>query len=145
EKIRLARYKQHTIEVVVDRIVLRPDIRSRLADSLETAMGLTNGVFDVEIIDGETHSFSQNFACLNCGISFEELAPRQFSFNTPYGACPACAGLGTKLEVDPELVIPDPDLSVSEGAISPWSGGRLEYFDRMVEAVCEHFGIDATK
>src|SRR5438309_5287328 len=103
EKIRLARYKQHTIEVVVDRIALRPDIRSRLADSLETAMGLTNGVVDVEIIDGETHSFSQNFACLYCGFSFEELAPRQFSFNTPYGACPSCVCLGPKLEFDPEL------------------------------------------
>jgi excinuclease ABC subunit A len=153
EKVRLARYKQHTIEVVVDRIVLRPDIRSRLADSLETAMGLTQGVVDVEIVAaedaangaGERHSFSQNFACLHCGISFEELAPRQFSFNTPYGACSHCTGLGSKLEVDPELVVPDPDLSVSEGAIHPWSGNRLEYFDRMLEAVCEHFGIDASK
>ncbi len=155
EKIRLARYKQHTIEVVVDRIVLREDIRSRLADSLETAMGLTTGVVDVEIGTGddpspngsesERHSFSQNFACLNCGISFEELAPRQFSFNTPYGACTHCAGLGSKLEVDHELVVPDPDLSVSEGALSPWSGARLEYFDRMLEAVCENFGIDDTK
>ena len=150
EKIRLARYKQHTIEVVVDRIALKDGIRSRLADSLETAMGLTNGVVDVEAVTSdnggsERHSFSQNFACLNCGLSFEELAPRQFSFNTPYGACPACAGLGTKLEVDPELVIPDPDLSLNEGAISPWSGARLEYFDRMVEAVCEHFGIDPSK
>ncbi|MEX2537762.1 MAG: excinuclease ABC subunit UvrA [Actinomycetota bacterium] len=158
EKIRLARYKQHTIEVVVDRIVIRDDIRSRLADSLETAMGLTQGVVDVEIPgepengngngngnEAERHSFSQNFACLNCGISFEELAPRQFSFNTPYGACSRCAGLGSKLEVDPELVVPDPDLSVSEGAISPWAGARLEYFDRMLEAVCEHFGIDETR
>jgi excinuclease ABC subunit A len=150
EKIRLERYKQHTIEVVVDRIVLKDGIRSRLADSLETAMGLTQGVVDVEVVDAkgattEAHSFSQNFACLHCGISFEELAPRQFSFNTPYGACPHCAGLGNKLEVDPEIVIPDDDLSVSEGAISPWAGGRLEYFERMLEAVCEHFGIDATK
>ena len=150
EKIRLERYKQHTIEVVVDRIVLKSGIRSRLADSLETAMGLTQGVVDVEVLQegsdsGEVHSFSQNFACLHCGLSFEELAPRQFSFNTPYGACSYCAGLGSKLEVDPELVVPDPDLSVSEGAISPWSGGRLEYFERMLEAVCEHFGIDETK
>src|SRR6267378_2499153 len=101
EKIRLARYKQHTIEVVVDRIVLKEGIRSRLADSLETAMGLTNGVVDVEVPSrddngAERHSFSQNFACLNCGISFEDLAPRQFSFNTPYGACAACVGLGTR-------------------------------------------------
>jgi excinuclease ABC subunit A len=155
EKIRLARYKQHTIEVVVDRIVLKPDIRSRLADSLETAMGLTQGVVDVEVVEsdgsapngsgGERHSFSQNFACLNCGISFEELAPRQFSFNTPYGACSHCTGLGSRLEVDPELVVSDPDLSVSEGAIHPWSGNRLEYFDRMLESVCDHFGIDSTK
>jgi excinuclease ABC subunit A len=150
EKIRLERYKQHTIEVVVDRIVLKSGVRSRLADSLETAMGLTQGVVDVEVVtdegaDGEIHSFSQNFACLNCGISFEELAPRQFSFNTPYGACSHCAGLGNKLEVDPEIVVSDPDLSVSEGAIGPWAGGRLEYFERMLEAVCEHFGIDDKK
>src|SRR5438309_7345795 len=125
EKIRLARYKQHTIEVVVDRIVLKEGVRSRLADSLETAMGLTNGAVDVEIPSKddnapERHSFSQNFACLFCGISFEELAPRQFSFNTPYGACSNCAGLGSKLEVDPELVA-DAELSVSEGALTPWS------------------------
>jgi excinuclease ABC subunit A len=149
EKIRLERYKQHTIEVVVDRIVLKKGIRSRLNDSLETAMGLTQGVVDVEIVrddgENETHPFSQNFACLNCGISFEELAPRQFSFNTPYGACSHCAGLGNKLEVDPDIVVSDPDLSVSEGAISPWAGGRLEYFERMLEAVCEHFSIDETK
>ena len=150
EKIRLERYKQHTIEVVVDRIALKEGIRSRLADSLETAMGLTQGVVDVEVVNGdggngERHSFSQNFACLNCGISFEELAPRQFSFNTPYGACSHCTGLGSRLEVDPELVVSDPDLSVSEGAIHPWSGNRLEYFDRMLDAVCEHFGIDSTK
>ncbi len=150
EKIKLERYKQHTIEVVVDRIVLKDGIRSRLADSLETAMGLTQGAVDVEVVDAkaetiESHSFSQNFACLHCGISFEELAPRQFSFNTPYGACSHCAGLGNKLEVDPEIVISDPDLSVSEGAISPWAGGRLEYFERMLEAVSEHFGIDDSK
>jgi excinuclease ABC subunit A len=151
EKIRLARYKQHTIEVVVDRIVLKEGVRSRLADSLETAMGLTNGVVDVDMPNGEgpnngaeRHSFSQNFACLSCGISFEELAPRQFSFNTPYGACSNCAGLGSKLEVDPELVA-DNELSISEGAITPWYGNRVEYFTKMLEAVCEHFGIDDTK
>jgi excinuclease ABC subunit A len=143
EKIRLARYKQHTIEVVVDRIVLKDGIRSRLHDSLETAMELTNGVVDVETQpDGQRHSFSQHFACLHCGISFEELAPRQFSFNTPYGACSHCVGLGNKLEVDPDLVVDDPEKSVSEGAIGPWSGRTLEYFARMLEAVCTTFKID---
>jgi excinuclease ABC subunit A len=154
EKIRLARYKQHTIEVVVDRIVLKEGVRSRLADSLETAMDLTNGIVDVEATpqrsgganadERERHSFSQNFACLYCGISFDELAPRQFSFNTPYGACPSCAGLGSKLEVDPELVA-DAELSVSAGALTPWGGNRVEYFAKMVEAVCEHFGINDSK
>jgi excinuclease ABC subunit A len=143
EKIRLARYKQHTIEVIVDRIVLKEGVRARVNDSLETAMGLTTGVVMVEVVDGETHQFSQNFACMNCGISFEELAPRMFSFNTPYGACPHCTGLGAKLEVDPGLVVTDHDLSVGEGAIGPWSGGRLEYFERMLEAACEHFKIDS--
>ena len=147
ESIRLERYKQHTIEVVIDRIVLKSGIRSRLHDSLETAFDLTTGVADVETVpkDGEPelHTFSQNFACTNCGISFDELAPRQFSFNTPYGACQRCTGIGTHLEIDPELVITDEDLSVSQGVISPWYGTRVEYFVRMVEAVCEHFGIDA--
>ncbi|HVE91159.1 MAG TPA: excinuclease ABC subunit UvrA [Actinomycetota bacterium] len=143
EKIRLERYKQHTIEVVVDRIVLKKGIRSRLADSLETATGLTNGIVTVEQVDGESQTFSQHFACMSCGISFDELAPRMFSFNTPYGACPRCTGLGTRLEVDPSLIVADPDLSVSEGAIGPWAGARLEYFDRLLAAVCDEFGIDA--
>jgi len=143
EKIRLERYKQHTIEVIVDRLVLKEGIRSRLHDSLETAAELTNGTVVLEEVDGEAHTFSQNFSCIACGISFEEPAPRMFSFNTPYGACPRCSGLGTRLEVDPELIVADPDLSISEGAIGPWAGGRLEYFDRLLESVCREFRIDA--
>jgi excinuclease ABC subunit A len=141
EKIRLERYKQHSVEVIVDRLALREGIQTRLHDSLETAMSLTTGVVMVEPEGGEPQTFSQNFACTSCGLSFEEPAPRMFSFNTPYGACPSCAGLGSKLEVDPSLVVTDPDLSVDEGALSPWSGS-VEYYARLVDAVCDHYGID---
>src|SRR4030081_1402113 len=122
----------HTIEVVVDRLVRRPGIERRLTDSLETALRLAEGVAEVEIVaregedavDGETLTFSQHLACAHCGLSFDELAPRNFSFNSPYGACERCDGLGTRFEVDPELVVPDPDLSLSEGAVAPWTGFR---------------------
>src|SRR5436309_10398423 len=135
---RLARYEQHTIEVVVDRLVRRPGIERRLTDSLETALRLAEGVAEVELVkrDGEEGedeilTFSQHMACPVCGRSFDELAPRNFSFNSPYGACPHCAGLGTKFEVDPELVVPNPDLSIVDGAIAPWSGNKTEYFGRV--------------
>ncbi|HMC79007.1 MAG TPA: excinuclease ABC subunit UvrA, partial [Acidimicrobiia bacterium] len=142
ESIKLDKYYKHDIEVIVDRLVLKPDIGRRLADSVETALGLTEGIVGVELVDsGETMLFSERAACLECGISFDELAPRNFSFNTPYGACPRCDGIGTHLEVDPELVVPDPDRSIFGGAISPWSSGRLEYFDRMLEAVAETYGF----
>ncbi|MBI3928141.1 MAG: excinuclease ABC subunit UvrA [Armatimonadetes bacterium] len=121
EEITLERYRQHTIEAVVDRLVVRPGIRSRLADSLETALALSGGtVLAVEIDAEREHLFSQHLACVDCNLSFEELAPRLFSFNSPYGACPTCMGLGFLPELDPALVIPDPQLSVSEGAIAPW-------------------------
>jgi excinuclease ABC subunit A len=144
--VNLARYEQHTIEVVVDRLIRRKDIRRRLTESLETALGLADGVAEVVVVgeDGEEQeaiTFSQHLACTHCGTSFEEPSPRNFSFNSPYGACPACAGLGTKFEVDPDLVVPDPTLSLAEGALAPWSGARSEYFKRVVEAVADLGGF----
>jgi excinuclease ABC subunit A len=144
---RLARYEQHTIEVVVDRLVRRPGIERRLTDSLETALRLAEGVAEVEIVpkegevQAETLTFSQHLACTHCGLSFDELAPRNFSFNSPYGACERCDGLGTRFEVDPELVVGDEDLSLSEGVIAPWSGFRGEYFSRVLTAVAESSGF----
>ena len=147
---RLARYEMHTIEVVVDRLVLRDGIERRLTDSLETALRLAEGVAEVEIVakDKETENeiltFSQHLACPNDGTSFDELAPRNFSFNSPYGACPKCDGLGTRYEVDPDLVVPNPDLTIDEGAIAPWAGARGEYFHRVVTAVADTYGFRVT-
>ncbi|CAB5019767.1 unannotated protein [freshwater metagenome] len=149
-KERLARYEQHTIEVVVDRLVKREGIERRLTDSLETALRLAEGVAEIEIVpaEGEEASealtFSEHLACNYCGVSFDELAPRNFSFNSPYGACEKCDGLGTRYEVDPELVIRDEDLSIQEGAIAPWSGFRGEFFTRLLIAVGEEhsFSVD---
>jgi excinuclease ABC subunit A len=148
---RLARYEQHTILVVVDRLVRRPGIERRLTDSLETALRLAEGVVEIEIVpregegEPEITTFSQHLACPLCGTSFDELAPRNFSFNSPYGACEQCDGLGTKYEVDPELVVPNPDLTLAEGAIAPWSTARTQYFTRMLEAVAEANDIDLNK
>src|SRR5438874_7690386 len=152
EPIKLKRYEQHTIEVVVDRLVRREGIERRLTDSLETALRLAEGVAEVQIVPRDDDSspseevltFSQHLACSNCGLSFDELAPRNFSFNSPYGACPHCDGLGTRFEVDPELVVPNPDLSLEEGAIAPWSGARGEYFHRVLAAVAEAYGFRTT-
>jgi excinuclease ABC subunit A len=144
---RLERYEQHTIEVVIDRLVRRSGIERRLTDSLETALRLAEGVAEVEIVpkEGEdaeeTLTFSEHLACSHCGLSFDELAPRNFSFNSPYGACERCDGLGTRFEVDPELVVSDPDLSIREGAIAPWGGFRGDYFSRVVEAVGKDYGF----
>jgi len=142
----LARYETHTIEVVVDRLIRRDDIRRRLTESLETALGLAEGVAEIVVVDAdgteqEAITFSQHLACTHCGISFEDPSPRNFSFNSPYGACPACTGLGTKYEVDPELVVPDPSKSLSEGTLAPWSGARSQYFDRMQWAVADLGGF----
>ncbi len=142
----LARYENHTIEVVVDRLIRRDDIRRRLTESLETALGLAEGVAEIVVVDAdgteqEAITFSQHLACTHCGISFEDPSPRNFSFNSPYGACPACTGLGTKYEVDPELVVPDPTKSLAEGALAPWSGARSQYFERMLGAVADLGGL----
>jgi excinuclease ABC subunit A len=145
---KLARYENHTIHIVVDRLVKRDDIERRLTDSLETALKLADGVAEVELVpkDGEEASemltFSQHLACPLCGTSYDELAPRNFSFNSPYGACEACDGLGTTYEVDPELIVPNNDLSIAEGCIGPWSSAHTQYFARLLESVCEANDID---
>ena len=152
-KTNLARYEQHTIEVVVDRLVLRKGIERRLTDSLETALRLAEGTAEIQMVpkkgeeavesegDSDTLTFSQHLACPNCGLSFQELAPRSFSFNSPYGACVACDGLGTTHEVDPELVIPNADLSIDDGAIAPWSGARGEFFGRVLASIADVHGF----
>ena len=147
---KLARYEQHTIDVIVDRLVRKDGITRRLTDSMETALRLANGVATVEVMGkgddvAETMNFSQQLVCPKCSTSYEELAPRNFSFNTPYGACDKCLGLGTTFEVDQELVVPDTDLSISEGAIAPWRSAHTMYFTRMLEAVAEEEGIDTDR
>jgi excinuclease ABC subunit A len=150
DKVELARYEQHTIQVVVDRLMKKAGIDRRLTDSLETALRIAEGVAEVQIVgrgddsglDDEVLTFSQHLGCPSCGLSYEELAPRNFSFNSPYGACEHCDGLGTKFEVDAELVIPNPDLSVSEGALAPWASARTQYFGRLLESVCDIYEID---
>ena len=144
---RLARYEQHKIEVIIDRLVRRDGIERRLTDSLETALKLADGVAEVQLMpadgsESETLTFSQHLACPTCGRSYDEPAPRNFSFNSPYGACEACDGLGTTFEVDPELIIPDPDQSINGGAIAPWRTSNTQYFTRMLEAVAEVYKLD---
>ena len=138
EKIKLARYEKHSIEVVFDRLVLKSAIRQRLTESVESALKLGKGIVAIHFVDSNTtERFSESLACSSCGISMTELAPRDFSFNSPYGACPTCSGLGTRFEVDVELVVPDPELSISEGAIAPWGGHRARFFDRLLYSVCD--------
>ncbi len=143
DDIELARYEQHTIEVIVDRLVRKDGMERRLTDSIETALSLAEGSAVVDITDGPTLSFSQAFACPECGLSFDELQPRNFSFNSPYGACEDCSGIGTKYQVDADLVVPQPELPLSEGAIAPWRGRhRMTYYQRLLTAVAEANGVD---
>ena len=144
----LKKYEKHTIEVVVDRLAVKEDARRRLTDSVETALGLSGGVVLLEFVDlaeDDPHRermFSEHLACLYDDLSFEELEPRSFSFNSPWGACPDCTGLGTRMEVDPELVVADPDKTLAEGAIGPWSGGHVsDYFLRLIEALGASLGF----
>lgn len=141
ESIELEKNKKHTIEVVVDRIVVKPDIEARLADSIETALNLSGGQILVDIIGQEELVFSSNFACPICGFSMEELTPRMFSFNTPYGACPECDGLGVEMIVDPELLVPDSDKSIEDGAFQAWAGGTSNYYPQFLKSVCRHYNI----
>lgn len=141
EPIALEKNRKHTIEVVVDRIVVRPDISSRLADSLETALALSGGLVVIDVISQEELLFSQNFACPNCGFSVGELAPRMFSFNSPFGACETCYGLGVQMEVDEDLVIPDKTATIADGGIVPWAGSTSTYYPQLLEAACKAFGV----
>jgi len=143
ENLKLDRYFQHTIEVIVDRLVSKEGIERRLSESLETALELAEGIAVVDIVDGPPMTFSQHLACEDCGLSFEDLQPRNFSFNSPYGACTDCSGLGTRFQVDTSLVIPHPHRALSDGAIAPWSGRhRMRYYSRLLEAMCREEDID---
>ena len=143
--VKMARYEQHTIEVIVDRLIRRDGIRQRLTESMETALRLAGGIAQIGVIqeDGseEMLTFSEHLACTFDDLSFEEPEPRNFSFNSPYGACPTCDGLGTQFEVDPELVVPDPTKTLAGGALTPWAGGRSRWFERMLEAVAGEQGF----
>ncbi len=142
EEIKLEKYKKHNIEIVVDRLVIDPQISGRLTESVETALQIGSGIVLIHQIDGEELFFSENFACIDCSISYEELAPRMFSFNSPYGACQKCNGLGTIMEIDPDLVVPDKNLSLNQGAIKPWGEERDGWFFTQLRAVAENYGFD---
>jgi excinuclease ABC subunit A len=147
EEIVLDKKYKHDVSVVVDRLVMKTDLRRRLSESVEAAAGLAAGLIEVEILDGgqagETLLFSEQFACLNCGTSIPELEPRIFSFNSPHGACDRCHGLGFQRVIDPELVVPDPTLSLAEGALQPWNRGVTAYWRRLIAAVAEENHVDA--
>ena len=149
EPPKLKKQEKHTIEVVIDRLTAKAESKSRLTDSIETALKLGNGLVLLDFVDAKTgekeHTYSEHLACHDCNLSFEELEPRSFSFNSPFGACVECSGIGTKLEVDEELIIPDDSISINEGAIAPWAGGQSsEYFLRLLEALATElkFSLD---
>ena len=141
EDITLEKNKKHRILVVVDRLVIKEDIRRRLTDSLELTLSLSDGKAAVDGVGGEMHFFNQKAACAKCGLSIPDLTPQMFSFNNPQGACDACSGLGTRRYFDPELIIPDPDLSLREGAIAPWANRHSVHFQQMLDSLCRHYGI----
>ena len=143
EDIDLDKKFKHDISVVIDRLVMRGDLRKRLADSIETAVARAEGIIDIEdVATGEITTYSERFACLNCGTSMPELEPRMFSFNNPHGACPRCTGLGSQMEIDPELIVPDPSLTLAEGAILPWSTSASNYYEQMTQAIAEKWEVD---
>jgi len=149
EPPKLKKQEKHTIEVVIDRLTAKAESKSRLTDSIETALRLGNGLVLLDFVDAKgpekEHTYSEHLACHDCNLSFEELEPRSFSFNSPFGACAECSGIGTKLEVDEDLIIPDDSISINEGAIAPWSGGQSsEYFLRLLEALASElkFSMD---
>lgn len=143
EELHLEKNFKHSLEVVVDRLIIRydQDFETRLADSVETALELGEGLLVVSYADGREKVYSEHFACTECGINFEEISPRMFSFNSPHGACPTCNGLGSKLEIDADLVVPDPSLSLNEGAIMPWSRSKNQdnYYMQMLRAVADYY------
>jgi len=140
----LHKYKKHNIEIIIDRIILKPEARKRLADSLELALREGEGLVLV-IMDGKESIFSTHFACVQCGFSYEEISPRLFSFNSPYGACPLCHGLGTKMEIDPERVVSNPDLSIMEGALEPWGEPKGAWFLANLKALAKHYDFSLTQ
>ena len=142
DEIDLDKNKKHSIEVVVDRIIVKKDIESRLTDSIETALPLGEGRIIVDVIDGDEIVMNENHACPECGFSIDELEPRLFSFNSPFGACPTCDGLGTNLEVDINLVIPDWNVSLADHAIAAWEPISSQYYPQLLKSVCEHYDID---
>jgi len=141
DKIELEKNKKHNIEVVVDRIVVKDDIASRLADSLEMALKLSDGQVIVDVMEKEELLFSSKLACPECGFSIDELAPRMFSFNSPFGACPECDGLGAKMIVDPDLLVPDTSRTIEDGAFEAWAGSTSNYYPQFLHAVCTHYAI----
>ncbi|MGH2846018.1 MAG: excinuclease ABC subunit UvrA [Thermoleophilaceae bacterium] len=155
EDIVLDKKYKHDISVVIDRLVMRPDLRKRLADSVETAVARAEGLVDVELVrregggreagppdGGEITTYSDRFMCLHCGTSMPELEPRTFSFNSPHGACPRCTGLGSQMEIDPELIVPDPSLTLNDGAILPWSTSASNYYEQMTQAIADKWEVD---
>ncbi len=142
EDIDLDKNKQHTIEIVVDRLVVRDDIAGRLSDSVQTALQYGDGVALIDVLEQEELLFSEKFACIDCGISMEELTPRMFSFNSPFGACPTCEGLGSRQEIDPELIL-DLDLSIDEGGLLPWRDSKSRWLLAILDRVCEVYAIDS--
>src|SRR6188508_3145772 len=154
EEIVLDKKFKHEIEVVVDRLVLKPDLRQRLTQSVETAAALADGLVSVDVVDGEAAAhgskaqapsnmlFSEKFACPEHGVSLPELQPRIFSFNSPHGACPRCTGLGSQLEIDPDLIVPDSSVTIGDGALVPWSVGNGGFYDSIVQAICDRYEID---
>src|SRR5881275_2744292 len=148
EPIELDKKFKHDISVVVDRLVMRHDLRKRLADSIETAVALADGIVEVELVpregDGQPRvlTFSEKFACLKCGTSMPELEPRIFSFNSPHGACERCTGLGSQMEIDPDLVVPDPTLTIGEGALLPWANSASGYYEQVTQGIADTFGVD---
>ena len=144
DELQLDKNKKHMIEVVVDRIVIRDGVSGRLAESLETALSLGEGIVSVDVGGQGEMLFSENFACIACGISLPEIAPRMFSFNSPYGACSTCSGLGTNAEIDPRLVVPDPHKTLLDGAIVPWGRSTAGYYYQLLESVGKHYGFELT-
>ena len=146
EEIVLDKKYKHDIAVVIDRLVMKGELRKRLADSIETAVSLADGLVEIELVDepspGNIQTYSERFACPEHGPSLVELEPRIFSFNSPHGACPRCTGLGSQMEIDPELVIPDPALSIGEGAIAPWAASASDYYEQLTTAIAERYGVD---
>ncbi len=144
DEINLEKNKKHNIEIVVDRISVREDLAGRLSDSVQTALKHGDGIVFIDVLEQEELMFSEKFSCIDCGISMEELAPRMFSFNSPFGACPTCEGLGTKQEIDPELIL-DLDQSIDQGGLIPWRGSKSKWMSAILDSVCLKYGIDSER